>query len=56
MKYEWVCEHVIVLDACYTIKCPTTMWLAKHFFLMHSHIVPLPLFLQTHYITNIVVV
>ena len=19
-KYEWVCEHVIVLDVCYTIK------------------------------------
>ena len=27
-KYEWVCEHVIVWDACYTIKCPTTMRLA----------------------------
>ena len=20
LKYEWVCEHVIVLDVCYTIK------------------------------------
>ena len=29
MKYERVCEHVIVLDACYTIKRPTTMSLAK---------------------------
>ena len=28
-KYEWVCERVIVLAACYTNKRPTTMWLAK---------------------------
>ena len=24
-----MCEHVIVLDVCYTIKCPTTLYLAK---------------------------
>jgi len=29
MKCERVCEHVIVLDVCYTIKRPTTMCLAK---------------------------
>ena len=28
MRYEWLCEHVIVLDVCYTIKRPTTMCLA----------------------------
>ena len=28
-KYEGVCERVIVLDACYTIKRPTTMCVAK---------------------------
>ena len=29
-KYEWVYEHVIVLDACYMNKCPTIMCLAKN--------------------------
>ena len=29
MKYERMYERVIVLDACYTIKRPTTMFLAK---------------------------
>ena len=29
MKYEWVCEHVVVVDACYTKKYPPTMCLSK---------------------------
>ena len=29
MKYEWVCEHVVVLDACYTKKIPPNDVLVK---------------------------